>query len=343
MLAERLSIDEQLRILNSGSPRCASLPKFASKMDEAGLMPLRSTGIEILQVNLGKLCNQSCKHCHVDAGPTRREIMTRETMQYCLNALAGTSIPVVDLTGGAPEMNPDFRWFVSEIRRLGRKVLVRCNLTIIEAGPKFADLPEFFAENQVEVVSSLPHYSASWTNRQRGDHVFDKSIRALKRLNEVGYGDESSGLCLSLVHNPVGAFLPGDQKQLELDFKRELLSRFGIRFNRLFTITNMPISRFLEALVKAGALDEYLEKLVAAFNPSAAAGVMCRNTLSVSWDGKLYDCDFNQMLEIPVVHSQSRTIGEFDLEALDRRSIALDQHCYGCTAGSGSSCGGQTV
>jgi radical SAM/Cys-rich protein len=269
--------------------------------------------------------------------------MGRSTFEACLRALQNSDIATVDLTGGAPEMNPHFRWFVGEVRALGRKVIVRCNLTIVTAGAAYADLPDFFARNQVNVVSSLPHYSQSWTDRQRGDHVFEKSIEALKRLNLVGYGAEGLGLVLDLVHNPVGAFLPGAQAQLEADYKRELLSRFGIRFNRLFTITNMPISRFLEALLKAGKLEEYLERLVDAFNPAAAAGVMCRNTLSVGWDGRLYDCDFNQMLELPVLPAPARTIESFDPTQLNHRPIALGQHCYGCTAGSGSSCGGATV
>ena len=333
---------EQLRILNQGSARLSALPRFRDRIGESGLAPLSATGVDILQINVGKLCNQACHHCHVDAGPTRREIMERSTFQDCLRAIETGGIRTVDITGGAPEMNPHFRWFVEECRRLGAQVMVRCNLTILSAGPAYRDLPEFFARHQVEVVSSLPHYSQSWTDRQRGDHVFEKSIVALRALNAVGYA-RTPGLKLDLVTNPVGVFLPGDQAGLERDFKRELKSRFDIDFDRLFTITNMPISRFLEALLKTGKLEGYLEKLVQSFNPRAATGVMCRNTLSVGWDGQLYDCDFNQMLEIPVIPAGARHIRDFSRKQLDQREIALDQHCYGCTAGAGSSCGGATV
>lgn len=333
---------EQRRILNHWSERLSGLPRFRDRLAQSGIHSFETTGIEILQVNVGKLCNQSCHHCHVDAGPTRREVMERSTFEECLRALESSGIRQVDITGGAPEMNPHFRWFVEECRKLGRHVLVRCNLTILLAGKDYRDLPEFYARNQVEVISSLPHYSQSWTDRQRGDHVFEKSIRALQMLNAVGYARHEN-LRLNLVTNPVGVFLPGDQASLEQDFKRELKSRFDIDFDRLFTITNMPISRFLEALLKVGKLEDYLEKLVQAFNSQAALGVMCRNTLSVGWDGLLYDCDFNQMLEIPVLPAGSRHIRDFSHAMLNRREIALDQHCYGCTAGSGSSCGGATV
>jgi radical SAM/Cys-rich protein len=293
-------------------------------------------------MNLGKMCNQTCRHCHVDAGPDRREVMSRETMEQCLAALAKTAIPTVDLTGGAPEMNPHFRWLVEELRRLGRHVMDRCNLTILETAPH-ADLPEFFARHQVEVVCSLPHYRALNTDKQRGEGVYEKSIRALKKLNALGYGDGKSGLRLVLVTNPVGAFLPAGQASLEAEWKRELLKNHGIRFDALFTLTNMPISRFLEWLEQSGNLAAYLERLVVAFNPAAARGVMCRNTLSVGWDGQLYDCDFNQMLDLPVEAGAPRHIRDFDLAKLEARSIVTDRHCFGCTAGAGSSCGGATT
>lgn len=338
-----LPVSEQLSQLRHGTSKIRALPRFSEKLEQSELGALRSTGIEILQINVGKLCNQTCSHCHVDAGPTRREIMDRETFEECLRILkASPQIRTVDLTGGAPEMNPHFRWFVAEARKLEKEVLVRCNLTILSAGPAYADLPEFFAEHQVEVVSSLPHYTANWTDRQRGNHVFEKSLTGLKKLNALGYGTNPQ-LRLNLVTNPVGVFLPGDQLSLEADFKRELLTRHQIHFNRLFTITNMPISRFLDALLRAGKLEDYLEKLVQSFNPTAALGVMCKNTLSVSWDGKLFDCDFNQMLELPVLPSEHRTVQTFQLDSLQHRPIAVDQHCYGCTAGAGSSCGGATT
>ncbi|TGK15374.1 radical SAM/Cys-rich domain protein [Leptospira fluminis] len=335
---ELSSSSEQLKILTDVSER-KSLPLFETKLEESGMAPFLPTRIEILQVNVGKLCNQTCKHCHVDAGPDRKEIMSQETMRQCLDVLAASEIPVLDLTGGAPEMNPNFRWFVEEAAGLGRKVMVRCNLTILLAGEKFRDLPEFFAANRVEVVSSLPYFQKRRTDAQRGEGVFDKSVEALRRLNSVGYGIPGSGLVLNLVYNPGGAFLPGGQSTLEGDFKKELKRQFGVDFNSLFTITNMPISRFLEYLIESGNLEEYMEKLVSSYNPAAAAGVMCRNTLSVGWDGSLYDCDFNQMLDLPVT-GNVRMIGDFHLASLERRKIRLHQHCYGCTAGSGSSCGG---
>jgi radical SAM/Cys-rich protein len=319
------------------------LPReFDAALKEAGLHPLRPTRLDIFQLNLGKMCNQTCRHCHVDAGPDRREVMSRETMEQCLAALAKTAVPTVDLTGGAPEMNPHFRWLVEEVRKLGRHVMDRCNLTILETGPH-ADLLEFFARHRVEVVCSLPHYRALNTDKQRGEGVYEKSIRALKRLNALGYGDGQSGLRLVLVTNPVGAFLPAGQASLEAEWKRELLKNHGIRFDALFTITNMPISRFLEWLEQSGNLTAYLERLVTAFNPGAAAGVMCRNTLSVGWDGQLYDCDFNQMLDLPVEAGAPRHIRDFDLAKLEARAIVTDRHCFGCTAGAGSSCGGATT
>lgn len=334
----------QLKVLQAPRTTGASFPAFSEKLEKAGLFPLRPTGIKILQINLGKMCNQTCKHCHVDAGPDRKEIMTRETMQLCLDALIHSpEITTVDLTGGAPEMNPDFRWFVEELSKLERQVIVRCNLTIILANKKYHDLPTFFKQHKIHVVSSLPYFQASRTDAQRGDGVFEKSIKALQMLNEVGYGKEGSGLLLDLVYNPSGAFMPSGQQSLEAEFKRRLKSGFNIEFNSLFCITNLPISRFLDYLVTSGNYDSYMHKLIDAFNPVAAAGVMCRNTISVGWDGNLYDCDFNQMLELNVEESAPQHIRDFNIKALDSRSIMLNQHCYGCTAGAGSSCGGETV
>jgi len=323
----------------------AALPlerPFEDALAASGLWPLTATGIDILQVNLGKLCNQACRHCHVDAGPDRREVMTRETMEQVLAALSRTAIPTVDITGGAPELTPDFRWFVERCRALGRHVIDRCNLTILETAAH-RDLPEFFAAHQVEVVCSLPHYRALSTDRQRGDGVYARSIAALQRLNAVGYGDGARGLRLVLVTNPVGAFLPGAQASLEAEWKRELLRLHGVRFDALYAMTNMPISRFLEWLVDSGNLEDYMARLVAAYNPAAAAGVMCRNTLSVSWEGWLYDCDFNQMLDLPLASAAGRHVRDLDLAALAGRTIVTGPHCFGCTAGAGSSCGGVTA
>jgi len=332
----------QLTVLRGEEAAGQHLPRFQEKLAEAGLFPLRPVAPAVLQINVGKMCNQVCRHCHVDAGPDRKEIMTRETMQLCLDALAGSDIPTVDLTGGAPEMNPDFRWFVEEISKLGRKIIVRCNLTIIVANKKYNDLPNFFKQHGVEVVSSLPFYSADKTDRQRGDGVFADSIQALKMLNAVGYGQPGSGLVLNLVYNPAGAFMPGPQAGLQQQFKRALQKDFGIVFNELYAITNIPVSRYLDYLIESGNYLGYMEKLVNAFNPVAAAAVMCRNTISVGWDGGLYDCDFNQMLDLYVA-SPVRHIRNFDAESLRERPIVVNQHCYGCTAGTGSSCGGATA
>ena len=329
---------KQIEVLESGE-----LPNFKEKIKNLGFDPLKPSSIDTLQVNVGKMCNQTCKHCHVDAGPDRKEIMTRETMRECLRALDNSVISTVDITGGAPEMNPHFRWFVEEISKRGKQIIVRCNLTIILANPKYRDLPDFFKRHKVEVVSSLPYFTSMRTDAQRGEGVFGKSIEALKMLNEVGYGQEGTGLVLNLVYNPAGAFLPGDQSGLEKEFKTKLAQRFDITFNNLFTITNLPVSRFLEYLVKTENYEGYMDELVNAFNPMAAANVMCRNILSVSWDGKLFDCDFNQMLELQVDERSPQHISDFDYNKLSERTIVLNQHCYGCTAGAGSSCGGTTA
>ena len=316
---------------------------FESKLDNIGLFPLKPTSIDIFQVNLGKMCNQVCKHCHVDAGPDRKEIMTKETMQLCLDALDKSSIQTVDLTGGAPEMNPDFMWFVEELSARNKHIIVRCNLTIILANVKYNDLPDFFKKHKVEVVSSLPHFSARRTDSQRGNGVFEKSILALQLLNKIGYGKDNPDLKLNLVFNPSGAFLPGDQTQLENEFKKRLKNDHDIDFNELYAITNLPVSRFLDYLVNSGNYEEYMQKLIDAFNPTAASGVMCRNTISIGWDGYLFDCDFNQMLDLKFKNGIPRHIKEFDVGKLESRDIILNNHCYGCTAGAGSSCGGSTT
>ena len=331
----------QLEVLNSADEKVIALPRFKEKLLSAGLFPLRAIGVDTLQVNLGKMCNQTCKHCHVDAGPDRKEIMTLEVMQHCLNALANSDIATVDLTGGAPEMNPNFRWFVEEVCKLGKRIIVRCNLTIIVANKKYHDLPFFFKDHKIEVVSSLPYFTSQKTDAQRGSGVFDDSIKALKLLNDVGYGKEGSGLILNLVYNPSGAFLPPSQAGLQADFKRELKRRFEIEFNELFAITNLPISRFLDYLIASGNYDAYMEKLVNSFNRHAAQNVMCRSMISVGWDGFLYDCDFNQMLDLKINSGRPDHIAFFDPDKLSDREIIINQHCFGCTAGAGSSCGGE--
>ncbi len=334
--------DEQLRVLDAVDLGGGHDGRFDRHLEAAGLFPLRATGIEVLQLNLGKLCNQTCRHCHVDAGPTRTEQMSRATAELAMRVLARSDIPTVDITGGAPELNAVFPYLVEESRRLGRHVMDRCNLTIL-ALPRFHDLAAYLARHRVEVVCSLPHYRAPATDRQRGDGVFERSIAGLRRLNAEGYG-QGDGLRLVLVTNPVGAFLPGSsQASLEAEWKRELERLHGVRFDALYAITNMPISRYLAWLEESGNLAAYLERLVAAFNPAAAAGVMCRTTLSVGWDGRLHDCDFNQMLELELGPGLPRHLSEFDPDALARRRIVTGRHCFGCTAGAGSSCGGQTA
>jgi len=332
----------QLKVLNGKEMSDKAFPEFTKQLGGLGHQPLRPATMEIFQLNIGKLCNQTCAHCHVDAGPDRREEnMDRKGLEKCLEIIAAVpTIHTVDITGGAPEMNPDFRWFVEEVRKLGKKVMDRCNLTIIVANKRYHDLPEFFAKNQVHVVSSLPYFSKKRTDSQRGDGVFEDSIKALQMLNAVGYGQEGSDLILDLVYNPSGAFLPASQESLQAEFKRQLKRKFDIDFNSLFAITNLPISRFLDYLLMSGNYEEYMEKLVDAFNPATIDGLMCRNTISVSWDGYLHDCDFNQMLDLRVA-SKGQHINDFDLEALKDRTIVLNQHCYGCTAGAGSSCGGE--
>ena len=335
------SPEEQIRILDNNQE--IQIPTFESKIQEMGMKALKPVGIDIFQVNVGKMCNQVCKHCHVDAGPDRKEIMTRETMQQILDAMEGMPVKTVDLTGGAPEMNPDFRWFVERLSARGVDIIVRCNLTIILANPKYHDLPEFFKKHRVNVVSSLPSFTARRTDAQRGDGVFGKSIEALKMLNEVGYGMEGSGLKLDLVFNPSGAYLPDDQAILQAEFKSRLKDGYDIEFNDLFTITNLPVSRFLDYLLNSGNYEDYMNELANAFNPMAAEGVMCRNMISIGWDGALYDCDFNQMLELQLEGNSPKHIKDFDWQKVLNREIIINQHCYGCTAGAGSSCGGATT
>ena len=332
----------QLEVLNTHEAQALDHPSFSTSLAHAGHESLEPDRLEVLQVNVGKLCNQSCAHCHVDAGPDRAEVMTRDLLQKCLDIIERYAIPTVDITGGAPELNPHFRWFVIECKKLGCHIINRCNLTIIVSNPKYHDLPDFFAAHQVQLICSLPHFSKLRTDHQRGDGVFDDSIRAIQMLNQVGYGIEGSDLILDLVHNPSGAFLPSDQSTLELEFKRQLDRKYGIVFNHLYTITNLPISRFLDFLLESGNYQDYMQALVEAFNPATIQNLMCRNTISVSWDGYLYDCDFNQMLDLKIATSKNH-IDDFDPVTLSERSIVVNQHCYGCTAGAGSSCGGELI
>ncbi|MDA9360549.1 arsenosugar biosynthesis radical SAM protein ArsS [Flavobacteriaceae bacterium] len=332
--------EKQLEILSGGIFKDGSLPTFKEKVKASNLEAVRPIALEILQINVGYMCNQVCAHCHVDAGPDRKEIMTHETMEQILAVLQDNKIKTVDLTGGAPEMHPEFRWFVEEIRKTNvEEIIVRSNLTIILANKKYHDLPEFFAKHKVHVISSLPFYKRGKTDKQRGDGVFDASIKALQMLNKAGFGIPNGSLELDLVYNPSGAFLPGDQKALELDFKKALKEDFDIEFNQLFSITNLPISRFLDYLLASENYEEYMYSLVEAFNPMAVENVMCTNTISVSWEGFLFDCDFNQMLGLKVDASATH-ISEFNTDILSDRNIRLSQHCYGCTAGAGSSCQG---
>ena len=307
--------------------------------------------VETLQVNITKMCNQACRHCHVDASPARTEMLSPEGMAKCLEILERhAQIGKLDITGGAPELHPGFDAFVEQAVRLGKHVMVRHNLTVqLDGHPKTGEskryLPGFFARNRVEVISSLPYYQPYFTDAQRGSGVFEKSLEALRRLNAEGYGVEGGGLVLNLVYNPVGPYLPAAQPGLEADYKRELMAKFGVAFNHLYTITNMPINRFRLHLDKSGQLEAYMDKLLAAFNPAAAQGVMCRSLISVAHDGRIYDCDFNQMLELRAKSLSGRplSIFDFDFDEVLRRRIAFGEHCFGCTAGAGSSCGGATA
>lgn len=339
--------------------------RFAQTLRKQSIS-LRRARPQILQVNVGKLCNLTCVHCHVNAGPKRKEIMTRETVDRIVNWLANTEIPTVDLTGGAPEMIPDFCYFIDCVKKLqpSRHVIDRCNLTILlEDG--YHDLAEFLAGKEVEIIASMPCYSAANVNAQRGDGVFEGSIAALQLLNSLGYGIDPA-LPLHLVYNPVGALLPSPQDELEADYKRELQSHFGIVFNRLYTLTNLPIGRFAAYLYHSNRLDEYMQLLIEAFNPATIEGLMCRNTISVGWRGEVYDCDFNQQLGMqwmgrvgalrwpdpapagrrPYHHDRDNErlfLWDIDPCSVENREIMTGDHCFGCTAGAGSSCGGAIV
>jgi radical SAM/Cys-rich protein len=314
---------------------------FAATLAASGCPSLRPAKLEIFQINIGKLCNMTCRHCHVDAGPDRKEVMDRDTIDACLHALDQTEAHTVDITGGAPELNPHFRYLVAQCVARGKHVIDRCNLTVLLL-PTLQDLPEWLAERGVEVVCSLPHYRKRNTDAQRGDGTFEQSIVALQRLNAAGYGKGDPERQLTLMSNPVGAFLSSNQTKLEQEWKAGLQKNYSITFDRLITLNNMPISRYLEWLEQSGNLPAYMELLVNSFNPGTVSGLMCRNTLSISWDGRLFDCDFNQMLELEIQSPDGDRphIRNFNPEMLAQRQIVIDRHCFGCTAGAGSSCGG---
>lgn len=314
-----------------------SLPSFESKIKENAIKETLEK-LDIMQINIGRTCNLACKHCHVEAGPERTERMTKETMQACLIVFQEQGFSTLDITGGTPEMNPDFEWLILEASKVCEHVIVRTNAVILTE-EMYSHLPELYAEHKVEIICSLPYYRAKEADRQRGVGVFSKVIEALKRLNELGYG-KTQGLVLNLVYNPNGAILPPDQTAMEKEYKQRLKADFGIEFNHLFTITNNPTGRFAAFLKRSGNLDSYMKRLYVAFNEGALEGMMCRNQLSVGYDGKLYDCDFNQAAELPV--KTRETICDLAGKPYKKREICFGRHCYGCTAGQGSSCGGAT-
>lgn len=317
-----------------------ALHDFTASLNRHGHTDLRRAPMQELQVNVGRLCNQACNHCHVDAGPKRTEIMTWETMTKILAWIEHSPVRKVDITGGAPEVNPNFRRFVDALLTLGCTITSRCNLTVLfEPGQE--DLAYWYAHRHVRLVCSMPCYTKENVDAQRGQGVFDKSIAALKQLNTVGYGREPS-LALDLIYNPGGAFLPGAQAQLEADYKKQLGDNYGIQFDRLLTLANLPINRFRHWLEREGKLDDYQQLLHDNFNAATVPGLMCRHLVSVDWLGKVYDCDFNQMLDLPLA-GKARYLWDIDAGSLPGKPIAVGAHCFGCTAGSGSSCGGALV
>jgi radical SAM/Cys-rich protein len=308
---------------------------FADKVNR----PIYSQSVEILQLNVGRRCNLACRHCHVEAGPHRIELMSRPVFEKCLEVLSAHDIGTIDITGGAPEMNPHCAWFIDEAAKLGRRILVRSNLTILlEEG--YRPMLDTYARNRVEIITSLPDYQADRTDRQRGKGAFEAVLRVLRQLNQRGYGRPDSPLSVHLVYNPVGAYLPGAQASLAHEYRRRLLDDHGVVFNQLFCLTNCPVGRYLEYLIRTDNYEDYMTTLISAFNQAALENVMCRTTLSVGWDGRLYDCDFNQMLALSVNHGAPSHIDIFDLERLKARQVVVANHCYACTAGAGSSCQG---
>jgi radical SAM/Cys-rich protein len=339
-----LLADPQSQLATLDDVPLAGDAAFDRTLEAAGV-PLAPANVDILQINVGKLCNMTCQHCHVDAGPDRTDaMMSRPVLEACVDAADRLGVQTVDITGGAPELHPDFRWLVRTLAPTGRHLIDRCNLSVLLL-PRHSDLPGLLADHGVEVVASLPHYRRRNTDAQRGDGAFEDSLEGIRRLNAVGYGAGDPARTLTLMSNPSGAFLAGSQAELEADWKARLWEDHGLRFDRLLVLNNMPISRFLEWLVERGQLQAYMERLLQAFNPAAVAGLMCRTTLSVGWDGRLYDCDFNQMLDLPIPGPDGRalTLDGVDAALLARRRIRTARHCFGCTAGEGSSCGGATT
>lgn len=308
---------------------------FAEKVHQ----PIFSESIEIMQLNVGRQCNLTCKHCHVEAGPHRTELMTRPVFEKCLDVLTNHPIGTIDITGGAPEMNPHLSWFIREAAKLGRRMLVRSNLAIL-LEERYRNFIDIYTQNKVEIITSLPDYQSLRTDRQRGQGVFQAVISVMRDLNQKGYARPDSQLLLHLVYNPVGAYLPGSQEALSHEYRQRLADAHGVAFNQLFCLTNSPVGRYLEYLIRTDNYEEYMTELINAFNWSALESVMCRTTLSVGWDGKLYDCDFNQMLALPVNHGAPAHIDIFDFDQLKARQIVTANHCYACTAGAGSSCQG---
>jgi radical SAM/Cys-rich protein len=326
---------KQLEILS----RSVGDDLFSKRLQSCGLSPLRSTQIDILQMNITYRCNLACKHCHVNASPKRTEMMHRDTLIKCIEIAQSCGISTIDITGGAPEMHPDLDFLLEHLCDGSRTVLVRSNLVILLESPwgKYLDI---FPKRRVEIVASLPDYHGTRTDRVRGKNVFDRSIQGLRELNRRGYGQEGSGLVINLAHNPAGAYLPGNQTAIEQEFRRHLFDDYGIIFNNLFVLINNPINRFLEYLDQSGNLDRYMQGLRCAFNPVAATKVMCRNTVSVDWEGFIFDCDFNQQLGRQVNHGTPNHVNHFDFDRLVSREITVHEHCYACCAGAGSSCQG---
>ncbi len=312
---------------------------FIDRLKTCGAYPLRATTVAVLQLNITRRCNLSCKHCHVQAGPSRTEMMSRDTLAHCVRAAGHPGVATIDITGGAPELHPDIEWLVQEAAGLGKRLIVRSNLVIL-LEPEYRHLMQFFAANKVELVGSLPDYRAERSDRQRGAGTFKLAIEAIGELNRIGYGEAGSGLRLDLVHNPAGAYLPGSQAALESEYRRRLKAEFGLNFNTLFCLVNCPIGRYLEYLTASGNLTGYLRTLQCAFNTRTVERVMCRSTLSVGWDGRLYDCDFNQVLDLTVNSGAPVHIQDFEFNRLATRDIVVRAHCFACTAGAGSSCQG---
>jgi len=324
------------------SPENGAAEAFIERLRECGMYPLRAAGIDILQMNVTRRCNMACKHCHVQAGPDRKEMMSHDTLEDCLRAARHSEVSVIDITGGAPELHPGLEWLLAELAALKKRLIVRSNLVIM-LQPDYRRFMEIFAAHKVELVGSLPGHNAERTDRVRGRGAFESTIRAIRQLNCISYGVQGSGLTLNLVHNPAGAYLPGPQDALESEYRRVLRDAHGISFNTLFTLVNCPVGRFREYLKTSGNLSDYMRTLRCAFNTCTVASVMCRKTLSVGWDGRLYDCDFNQMLDLTVNSGAPKHIRDFEFQRLASREIVVRSHCFACTAGAGSSCQGALV